>query len=99
MDGGWAYDLFLRSVGENLGMLNSGYYSNGEVDRLGIAASHEMDAEIRLELLQEGFRIALVDDVAVVPLFSQELFVLTATDVDLIPRADLRVVVKDIKFI
>jgi hypothetical protein len=58
-----------------------------------------MDAETRLELLQDGFRIALVDDVAVVPLFSQELFVLTATDVDMIPRADLRVVVKDIKFV
>ena len=99
VDGGWAYDLFIRSVGGNLGMLNSGYYSNAEVDRLGTAASHEMDAETRLQLLQEGFRIALVDDVAVIPLFSQELFVLTATDVYMIPRADLRVVVKDIKFI
>jgi peptide/nickel transport system substrate-binding protein len=99
VDGGWVYDLFLRSVGENVGQLNSGYYSNPEVDRLGAAASHEMDAKTRLELLQEGFRIALVDDVAVVPLFSQELFVLTATDVNLIPRADLRVVVKDINFV
>jgi peptide/nickel transport system substrate-binding protein len=99
VDGGWAYDLFIRSVGESVGSLNSGYYSNPEVDRLGIAASHEMDAETRLELLQDGFRIALVDDVAVVPLFSQELFVLTATDVDMVPRADLRVVVKDIKFV
>jgi len=43
VDGGWVYDLFIRSVGENMGQLNTGYYSNTEVDRLGIAASHEMD--------------------------------------------------------
>jgi len=98
MDGGWIFDLFIRSVGENLGSQNSGYYSNAEVDRLGIAAWQEMDTYERLRLLQEGFRIALVDDVAVVPLFSQILFTLTASDVEFIPRADLRVVVKDIRF-
>ena len=57
-----------------------------------------MDPRERLRLLQEGFRIALVDDVVVVPLFAQELFILTAADVDLVPRADLRIVVKDIGF-
>jgi len=98
VDGGWVYDLFIRSVGENLGKLNSGYYSNTEVDRLGIAASHEMNSQERLRLLQEGFKIALVDDVVVVPLFSQELFILTATYIDLKPRADLRIIVKDIGF-
>ena len=98
VDGGWAYDLFIRSVGENMGQLNTGYYSNAEVDRLGIAATHEMDPRERLPLLQEGFRIALVDDVVVVPLFAQELFILTAADVDLVPRADQRIVVKDIGF-
>jgi hypothetical protein len=56
-----------------------------------------MDSEKRLRLLQQGFRIALVDDVMVIPLFSQELLILTANDIDLIPRADLRIVVKDIK--
>ena len=98
VDGGWPYDLFIRSVGEDFGTLNSGYYSNAEVDRLGTAASYEMDAQKRLRLLQEGFKIALVDDVVVVPLFSQELFILTASDVDLQPRADLRIVAKDIRF-
>jgi peptide/nickel transport system substrate-binding protein len=98
MDGSRIYDLF-RSVGENLGTYNSGYYSNAEVDQLGIAASQEMNTYERLLLLQEGFRIALVDDVAVVPLFSQILFTLTAPDVEFIPRADLRVVVKDIRFL
>jgi peptide/nickel transport system substrate-binding protein len=97
-DGGYIYDLFIRSVGDSLGTYNSGYYSNAEVDRLGIAASQEMNTNERLRLLQEGFRIALDDDVVVVPLFSQILFTLTAPDVEFIPRADLRVVVKDIRF-
>ncbi|DAC72178.1 MAG TPA: hypothetical protein DSN98_06530 [Thermoplasmata archaeon] len=97
VDGGWIYDLFIRSVGDHLGIYNSGYYSNAEVDRLGAAASHEMNSEKRLQLLQEGFRIALVDDVMVVPLFSQELLILTAKNIDLEPRADLRSVVKDIR--
>ena len=88
---------FIRSIGEHLGSLNSGYYSNAEVDRLGAAASQEMNTEERLHLLQGGFRIALVDDVMVVPLFSQELLVLTAKNIELRPRADLRSVVKDIR--
>jgi peptide/nickel transport system substrate-binding protein len=99
VDGGWVYDLFIRSVGDHLGRYNSGYYSNAEVDRLGAAASKEIDSEKRMQLLQEGFRIAMVDDVVVVPLFSQELFVLTVKNIDLEPRADLRVVIKDIRFI
>jgi peptide/nickel transport system substrate-binding protein len=97
VDGGWIYDLFIRSVGDSLGRYNSGYYSNAEVDRLGAAASQEMNPEARLQLLQDGFWIALVDDVMVVPLFSQELLVLTAKNIDLEPRADLRIVVKDVR--
>jgi len=45
VDGGLIYDYFIRSVGEDMGQLNTGYYSNAEVDRLGIAASHEMDPQ------------------------------------------------------
>jgi hypothetical protein len=55
-----------------------------------------MDPETRLQLLQEGFRIAFVDDVMLIPLFSQELLALTAKNIRLPPRADLRSVVKDI---
>ncbi len=97
-DGGSMYDFFIRSIGDHLGTLNSGHYSNPEVDRLGAAASTEMDIEIRLQLLQEGFRIALVDDVMVVPLFDQELPILTVKNIQFPPRADLRSVVKDIRF-
>jgi peptide/nickel transport system substrate-binding protein len=98
-DGGSMYDYFIRTIGENLGALNSGHYSNAEVDRLGAAASQEMNSEERLRLLQEGFRIALVDDVMVVPLFSQELLTLTTKNIELKPRADLRSIVKDIRFV
>jgi peptide/nickel transport system substrate-binding protein len=99
VDGGIAYDLFFRSIGGNLGRYNSGYYSNAEVDRLGEAASQEMKPDKRLQLLQAGFRIAMSDDVMIVPLFSQELFTLTAKNVFMESRADLRVVVKDMKFV
>jgi len=98
-DGGAMYDYFIRTVGENLGVLNSGYYSNAEVDRLGAAAAQEMDPTTRLQLLQHGFRIALVDDVMVVPLFSQELLTLTRNNITLEPRADLRSIVKDIRIL
>ena len=99
MDGGWVYDLIIRSVEDSFGSQNFGYYSNPDVDRLGIAAKNEMNLNKRLQMLQEGFRIALVDDVAVVPLFYQILFTLTSPDVKFISRADLRVIVKDIQFI
>jgi peptide/nickel transport system substrate-binding protein len=99
VDGGWFYDLFIRSIGNSTGTYNSGYYSNPEVDRLGDAASKEMVPAKRLQLLQQGFSIALVDDVMVVPLFSQELLMLTAKNIKVDPRADLRSVVKDITFI
>jgi len=99
MDGSWIYDMFIRSVGDSFGSHNIGYYSNPDVDRLGKAASNEMNINERLHMLQEGFRIALVDDVVVVPLFYQILFTLTSPDVNFIPRADLRVIVKDIQFI
>jgi peptide/nickel transport system substrate-binding protein len=99
VDGGWVYDSFIRSINGSLGFYNSGHYSNPTVDQLGAAASHEMDAETRLQMLQEGFEIALVDDIVVIPLFSQELLTLTANNLEFPPRADLRSVVKDIRFI
>jgi len=99
VDGGVVYDYFIRPEGENLtGFYNSGHYINTEVERLGAEASTEIDPKKRLKLLQEGFRIAIVDDVIIVPLFSQELFVLTADYVDIQPRADLKVVVENIDF-
>jgi peptide/nickel transport system substrate-binding protein len=99
IDGGSEYDYFLRSVSQNTGQGNSGFYSNSEVDRLGIEASQEMVPLLRLRLLQEGFRIALVDDVAYVPLFAQKYTALTSNNVVFTPRSDLRLIIKDITHI
>ena len=99
VDGVVVYDRFIKTEGEDFtGFYNSGHYSNPEVDKIGMDASVEMDPEKRLKLLQEGFRIAIVDDVIVVPLFSQELFVFTKDYVEMQSRADLKFVVEDIKF-
>lgn len=98
LDGGFVYDLFIRTVGENLlGYYNSGYYSNQKVDEIGIQASTEMNSLLRKNLLQEGFRIALSEDIFTVPLFSQELLILTSNEVDMKPRADLRFIASEIK--
>lgn len=99
VDGGSEYDYFIRSVSQNTGQSNSGYYSNSEVDRIGVEASQEMVSLTRLQLLQEGFRIALVDDVAYVPLFAQKYTSLTANNVVFTPRGDLRLIIKDIRFV
>ena len=99
IDGGVVYDYFLRSESDNLtGYYNSGHYYNAEVERLGEEAFTEMNTEERLKRLQEGFKIAIADDVIVVPLFSQELFVFTADYIDFEPRADLKLVVENIDF-
>ena len=98
VDGGMEYNSFIQSVSENTGALNSGYYSNPEVDRLGIEASQEMSPVVRLKFLQEGFRIALVDDIAYVPLLNWDNIILTANNVIFSPYADQRMIVKDIKY-
>jgi peptide/nickel transport system substrate-binding protein len=99
VDGGVVYDYFIRTEGENfLGFYNSGHYSNLSVDLLGENASIEMDSDLRQKYLKDGFKIAIVDDVIVVPLFSQELFVFTSKNIDLEPRADLKLIVENINF-
>jgi len=99
VDGGSGYDYFIRSVSQNTGQSNCGYYSNLEVDRIGIEASQEMDSLTRLQLLKEGFRIALVDDIAYVPLFAQKYTTLKANNVIFTPRGDLRLIIKFIQFV
>jgi len=99
VDGGVVYDYFIRTEGENyLGFYNSGHYSNSTVDMIGEKASFEMDTSLRQKFLKEGFKIAVVDDVIIVPLFSQELFVFASKNVEIEPRADLKLLVEDIYF-
>jgi peptide/nickel transport system substrate-binding protein len=99
VDGGVAYNNYIRTEDDNyLGFYNSGHYSNLSVDMLGENASVEMDSDLRQKYLKEGFKIAVVDDVIIVPLFSQELFVFTSNNIDLEPRADLKLILEDINF-
>jgi peptide/nickel transport system substrate-binding protein len=99
-DGGDVYKRFVMSRTENVsGFYNSGYYSNPEVDAIGLEASKEMNPNKRSDLLQEGFRIAHVDDVFVIPLFSQELIILTSNKININPRGDERFVIKDIRIL
>ncbi len=100
LDGGFVYDLFIRTNGENLiGYYNSGHYSNPKVDEIGIESSSEMNPIFRTKLLQEGFKIAHTEDIFTIPLFSQELLILTTNELVMKPRADLRFIVQDIKLI
>ncbi len=96
IDGETEYNSFIQSVSNNTGSLNSGYYSNPEVDRLGMEASQEMSSEVRRQLLQEGFHIALAEDIAYVPLFNWENILLTANNVAFSPHAGERMIVKDV---
>jgi len=82
-----------------IGYYNSGHYSNTHVDELGIQASTEMNPTLRSKLLQDGFKIAHVEDVFSIPLFSQELLILTSNDIKLSPRADSRFIVSDIEIL
>ena len=98
VDGGYVYNNFIKSYNNSDGYYNSGHYSNIIVDKLGEKASIEMDPSERVKYLKDGFKIAIVDDVIIVPLFSQELFSLTSNNVYLPPRADLKILLEDIYF-
>ncbi len=69
-DAGEIFDYMLRTVDKEVGIgtYNLGFYSNSEVDSIGENVSHILDPDERLELMQEGFRIAM-EDVAWVPLY------------------------------
>lgn len=69
-DGGEIFDYMIRTVDQEAGVgtYNLGYYSNPEVDRIGENISHILAPKTRLELMQEGFRIAM-EDIAWVPLY------------------------------
>jgi peptide/nickel transport system substrate-binding protein len=98
-DGGEIFDYLLRTNDpENaVGSYNSGGYSNSEVDRVGEKISTLMDPEERLQLMQEGFALAM-DDVAWIPLLiPQEIFA-TQDYIDYTPRGDLSYKVEEIGF-
>lgn len=96
-DGGEIFDYLLRSVDDEngIGTYNLGYYSNALVDEIGENVSKLMDLEERLELMQEGFSIAM-DEVAWVPLYSLDGNYAYIEELDWTPRADLNIKVEEI---
>ncbi len=69
-DGGEIFDYMIRTIDHEAGVgtYNLGYYSNPEVDSIGENISHILDPKERLQLMQEGFEIAM-EDVAWIPLY------------------------------
>ena len=98
-DGGEIFDYMIRTVDQEsgVGTYNLGYYSNPEVDRIGENISHILDPEERLELMQEGFRIAM-EDVAWVPLYVPKCVYGIADYVAWDPRSDMMMAVEEIGF-
>lgn len=99
VDGGEIYDYLLRSVDDenNIGSFNAGYYSNPEVDRIGEEITFIMDYEKRLQLIQQGFAIAM-EDIAWIPLFSIQWLYGASDDIEFNPRSDLNIKVEEIGF-
>ena len=97
-DGGAIFDYLLRTVDEEggEGIYNLGYYSNPEVDRLGIESSRIINQEERLKVMQEGFKIAM-EDVAWIPLHIESLIYGVSADLDWEPRGDVKIKVEDIR--
>jgi len=70
-DGGEIFDFCLRSNNgtKTSSSYNYGYYSNPDIDEIGLKVASTMDPKLRLALMQEGFLIAM-DDVAWIPLYT-----------------------------
>ena len=98
-DGGEIYDYLIRTVNTTagIGTYNSGYYANPEVDRIGEEITYTMDPEIRLNLMQQGFEIAM-NDVACIPLFSIKALHGAADYIDWIPSLNTNIKVENIGF-
>ncbi len=98
-DGGEIFDYLIRTVDQEagIGTYNIGYYSNPEVDRIGENISHILNPEDRLDLMQEGFRIAM-EDVAWVPLYIPKCIYAVAEDVAWDPGPGMHIAVEEIGF-
>ena len=75
----------------------SEYYSNPEVDRIGENISHILSPEDRLDIMQEGFRIAM-EDVAWIPLYIPKYVYAIAEDIAWDPGPGMMIAVEDIEF-
>jgi len=98
-DGGEVFDYMLRTVDKEsgIGTYNVGYYSNADVDSIGENVSHILDPEDRLDLMQQGFKIAM-DDIAWVPLYVPKYIYALAEDIAWDPGPGMLIAVEDIGF-
>ena len=97
-DGGEIYDYLIRSpdTESGIGTYNIGYYSNPNIDRIGEEISYTMNAEERLNLMQQGFQIAM-DDIVCIPLISPKLIYGIADHIDWDPNPGMLLNVEDMK--
>jgi len=67
-DGGEIFDYLLRSDNDPLGVgsYNFGYYSNHTVDEIASEITSTMNQKTRLNLMREGFKVAM-EDITCVP--------------------------------
>lgn len=98
-DSGEIFDYLLKTVDEEniTGLFNFGYYSNSEVDRFAEQVSIILNPKDRLDLLQQGFKVAM-DDVAFIPLFWPQEIQGSLNHIDWSPRVDGYYKVEDIGF-
>jgi peptide/nickel transport system substrate-binding protein len=87
--------LHTSDMKENIGIWNYGNYSNPEVDRLYEIISQTFDPNIRKELIQDVFSIAM-EDVAWIPLYSGTAFYGVRDNIDWSPRPSLYFIFEDI---
>ncbi|MFH1237314.1 MAG: ABC transporter substrate-binding protein [Candidatus Aenigmatarchaeota archaeon] len=96
-DGGEIFDFLIRTVDDKNGVggYNNGYYSNPDVDRLGVESSRTINPEARLSIMHEGFEIAM-EDVAWIPLHTENLIYGTKSDLTWEPRSDVKIKLESI---
>ncbi|KYK24675.1 hypothetical protein AYK25_06030 [Thermoplasmatales archaeon SM1-50] len=96
-DAGEIFDNILRSVDidNGLGTSNFGNYSNPDIDRIADDIMYNMNGRERLELMQDGFTIAM-DDVVCVPLYIYKGISAMINEISWQPRADGLIKLEDI---
>ena len=96
-DGGEIFDYLLRSEHHPLGMgsYNFGFYSNQTIDEITSEVGYTMNQKTRLDLMRQGFTIAM-DDVACIPLYISVCNVAFPEYLEWSPRSDLATLVEEI---
>jgi len=96
-DGGEIFDYLLRSENHPLGVgaYNFGHYSNTTIDEIASEVSYTMNQRTRMELMQQGFKIAM-DDVACIPLYISVCNYAFPDYIEWTPRSDLSTLVEEI---